>query len=159
MKNVFHLEFRDMLRWKVSIARSDLLRVRWLLLFQCTFIIDFISFKTAQFKNYLSYIILFFLWSFYQVYGSGEFWQVSCGSFQILVFCFVTFKGVLILIGGQCPTTIPAAGEKLVASFFSFTTIACRQSKKLSCKKELNIQVEEKITKKKIKWIKLNNLL
>ena len=57
---MFHLEFHDRIRWKVSIPRSDLLRVRWLLLFQCTFIIDFISFKTAQFKNYLSYIILFF---------------------------------------------------------------------------------------------------
>lgn len=57
---MFHLEFRDVFKWKVSIACSVLLTVRWLLLFQCIFVIDFISFKTAQFKNYLSYIVLFF---------------------------------------------------------------------------------------------------
>ena len=155
---MFHLEFHDRIRWKVSIPRSDLLRVRWLLLFQCTFIIDFISFKTAQFKNYLSYIILFFykVNVKFMVLVNFDKFPVALSKFWFLL---ITFEGVLIFIRGQCPTTIRSAGEKLVASFFSFTTIACHQSRNLSCKKELNIKVEKKVTKKKIKWIKLNNLL
>ena len=81
--SMLRIRLRGMFTWEVFIAQFDSLST-WLFL-QRILILDVNLYKTARIR-YLRHIILLFLWSYYQVYDSGEFWQVVSMAFHKFTF-------------------------------------------------------------------------
>ena len=88
----FVLDFVVCLHGKFLLRRL----IRWVhdFFLRRILILDVNFFKTARIR-YLCHIILLFLWSYYQVYDSGEFWHVVSMAFDKFTFSGCSLRSSL----------------------------------------------------------------